>query len=295
MEQKKFMDVVRYGHKSTQGVLNEGDYIVVMEKLDGANASFRLSEDGESVLAFSRNRQLDEENNLRGFFQWVKENISPESLIPGIVYFGEWLVKHKVDYGINGGQEFYLFDLYNVDGEVYLSHHTMMAEAARLGLQTVPVFYAGKYKGYEHLVQFVNRSVLAEQGEGIVVKNYDYRDRFGKQMYVKLVSEKFAEMRPQKTPRDPNRPESLEATFIKTFMTRARVEKLLLKLVDEGVLDEQFGIEDMETILRNLGSRVYGDILKEETPPEGFEEKEARRTVGKVLPVIVKQIINERN
>jgi len=36
--------------------------------------------------------------------------------------------------------------------------------------------------------------------------------------------------------------------------------------------------------------------MKEEIAnvPEGFEEKEARKTVGKILPIFVEQIINER-
>ena len=40
MEQKKYQDITRLGHKSTIGVLGEGDNIVIQEKLDGANASF---------------------------------------------------------------------------------------------------------------------------------------------------------------------------------------------------------------------------------------------------------------
>jgi RNA ligase. len=294
MEQRKYMDVVRLGHKTTQGVLNEGDYIVVMEKLDGANASFRLGPDG-SVVAFSRNTQLNEENNLRGFYQWVKQNIDPRLLQPDVIYFGEWLVKHKLDYGDNGGQQFYLFDVFFEPTSTYAFADLVLFIARDLKLQTAPIFYAGPYKGFDHLMSFVGKSALGEQGEGIVVKNYDYRDPYGKQIFVKLVSEKFAEMQPQKKPRDPNQPEGQEAQFIKTFMTRARVEKLLLKLVDEGILDEQFGIEDMGTILRNLGTRVYDDILKEETPPQDFDEKAARKAIGKHLPLMVKEIINDRN
>lgn len=293
-EQKKYTDVVRLGHKSTQGVLNEGDFIVVMEKLDGANASFKR--EGNVLRVFSRNTELDESNNLRGFYQWVHENVKLLDLIDGFIYFGEWLVRHKVDYGQNGGQQFYLFDVYNPNEEEYLPFLYTAGESERLGLQMVPVFYAGKYKGYDHLAQFIGKSVLAESGEGIVVKNNSYRDRHGNQMYVKLVSEAFAEMQPQKPPRDPNAPQSPEALFIKTYMTPARVEKLLLKLVDEGELREDFDLSDMSTILRNLGGRVYDDIMKEELTniPDGYEEKEARKTVGKILPLFVKKIIQDK-
>lgn len=296
VEQKKFTDVVRYGHRSTAGVLNEGDYIVVMEKLDGANASFRLSEDRKSVLAFSRNTQLDESNNLRGFYQWVQENIKAEDLVPDAIYFGEWLVRHKLDYGSNGGQEFYLFDIYDMEFQEYQAFDIIATQALLLQIQLVPIFYAGKYKGYDHLAQFVGKSVLGAQGEGVVVKNVSYRDRGGNQMYVKLVSEEFAEMQPQKPPRDPNAPDSAEALFIKTYLTPARAEKLLIKLVDEGSIREDFDISDMSTILRSLPARAYDDIMKEEITniPDGFEEKEARKTIGKILPVFVKQAIASR-
>lgn len=64
-EMKKYLDIVRLGHKATVGVLNEGDQIVIQEKLDGANASFKR--EGDTIVAFSRNTQLSPENNLRGF------------------------------------------------------------------------------------------------------------------------------------------------------------------------------------------------------------------------------------
>lgn len=297
-EMKKYMSIVRLGHKSTAGVLKEGDYIVAFEKLDGANASFKRNEQGE-LECFSRNTKLDESNNLRGFYQWVHENINPDDLMPNRIYFGEWLVQHKVQYGVNKNQ-FYLFDVYHETAKKYLDFPTVILEAYSLGLQVAPVLYMGKYQGFDHLMRLVGRSALADNpigGEGIVVKNYSYRDRSNDQMFVKLVSEAFAEVQPQKLPKDPAA-ETPESVFVGQFLTKARAEKLLLKLVDEGILDEKFGIENMGTILKNLGSRVLDDIVKEEKDnyPEGvdFDEKSAMKAVGRKLPPIVKEIIKER-
>ena len=47
-EMKKYTDIVRLGHHTTEGVLTENDYVVVYEKLDGANASFTLNPDTQS-------------------------------------------------------------------------------------------------------------------------------------------------------------------------------------------------------------------------------------------------------
>lgn len=291
---KHYTDVVRLGHKTTVGVLQEGDHITIQEKLDGANASFRLSEDGKTVLAFSRNTPLDEHTTLRGFYNWVQENVHPEDVLEGYIYFGEWLVKHKIDYG-EAMNKFYLYDLYDVDEHKYEPFERVKEEASEMGLNLIPVFYEGPYVSFEHLQTFVGKSVFAEQGEGIVVKNPAYTDKYGNQMFVKLVTPAFAEVQKQKLPKDPSKI-SPEMAFVKTFVTQGRVEKFLHKFVDEGILDENFGIEDMGTILRNLNPRIHEDLLKEEADslPEGYDEKSLTKSINSVSAVIAKEIIANR-
>jgi len=294
MEQRKYTSIVRMGHRDTVGVVKEGDYITVYEKLDGANASFSLRDDGE-VLAFSRNTQLSPENNLRGFYEFTR-GINPSALMPDTIYYGEWLVKHKVDYG-DKAATFYLFDIYSTIDEDYAPTDVVISEAAWLGLAIAPILYAGPYVSFEHLQSLVGRSsyaVNAAGGEGIVVKNVNFRDQYGKQTFMKLVSEEFREMQPQKAPRDPNAVETVETAFVKTYLTEARVDKLLRKLVDEAIIPEAFGLEDMGVILRELGGRVYDDLLKEESAdlPADFDEKGLRKAIGRVLPVLVREIIN---
>lgn len=298
-EQRKYTDIIRMGHRESAGVICEGDWITVYEKLDGANASFKRTEVDAypaDVLAFSRNTQLSSGNNLRGFYEWTRE-IQPEKLPNDCIYYGEWLVRHKVDYGEHAGR-FYLFDIYDEVAESYAPTDFVIAEAERLGLAVAPILYAGPYVSYEHLTSLIGRSALAKTadgGEGIVVKNVSFRDRYGRQTFVKLVSDAFREMRPQKAPRNPSA-ESPEGAFVKTFMTRGRVEKLTLKLVDEGVIPEAFGLEDMGAILWELGGRIYDDLLKEEADslPDDYDEKALRRAIGRTLPAEVKAIINER-
>ena len=154
---KRFMSIVRLGHRDTVGVLNEGDYIVAYEKLDGANASFKAN--NGRVRAFSRNLELTSENTLRGFFDYATR-IDPILPIEGLTYFGEWLVPHKVDYGDNRA-DFYLFDIYDEEKDEYAPHDFVVSEAARLGLSLAPILYAGKFRSYEHLKTLVGRSALA--------------------------------------------------------------------------------------------------------------------------------------
>jgi hypothetical protein len=294
-EMRKYHSIVRLGHKSTEGVLKDGDFIVAFEKLDGANASFKRNSQGV-LECFSRNNKLDESNSLRGFYQWVHANIDPDDLMPNRIYFGEWLVKHKVDYGIYQNQ-FYLFDVFHEQSQEYMDFPMVVIEAFELKLQLAPVLYMGKYQGFEHLNKLVGRSAYANgEGEGIVVKNYSYRTAYGdkEQLFVKMVSDAFRELQPQKAPRDPSAV-APEATFLQPFVTKARVEKLMLKLVDEGVLDDKFGIEDMGTILKNIN--VLGDISSEEIlliNDHDWEDKAALKYLGRTVPHLVKEIIKER-
>lgn len=291
--QKHYSDVIRYGHKTTQGMFNVGDPIVIQEKLDGANASFRRV--GDKILAFSRKTQLNAENNLRGFYEWT-QTLDAKSLIEDCPYFGEWSCRHKIDYGENLNK-FYMYDIYSPEKQKYLDFDIVKSEAGRLGLNLIPVLYEGPFVSFEHLQSFVGKSEVAPEGvegEGIVVKNHAYTNRYGDQLFVKLVTDSFREIQSQKAPKDPNFV-SQEQAIVETVLTKARVEKLLHKLVDEGVLDEQFGIEDMGLILKHLGTRVYEDIVKEEYDTiKDFEEKDVRRFIGRITPKITKEIINAR-
>ncbi|MGE6347908.1 RNA ligase family protein [Bacillus mycoides] len=298
MEQKKYQDITRLGHKTTVGVLKEGDYIIIQEKLDGANASFRR--DGDVIRAFSRNKELDENNNLGGFWQWT-QTLDVTKLREEGIYFGEWLNTHKVKYP-EYAKTFWLYDIYDIETQRYINFKLVKEVSKKLGLNLIPVFYEGAYQSFEHLQSFVGKTVLGgvlgdfETGEGIVVKNVDYVDRFGNQKFVKLVTDAFREVQSQKAPKDPKKALTQEQSFVDQVVTEARVEKFLYKFVDEGIIDEKFGIEDMGVILKNMNTRIKEDILKEESEmlPEDYDEKQLSKSISRVVAQSVKQLIINR-
>lgn len=299
-EIKKYMDVVRYGKSSTNGVIQEGDTISITEKIDGANSSFRLDEENPLGLScYSRNNPLDEHNTLSGFYNWIVDNVLPikDKLNPNYIYYGEWLVKHKVVYKDECYRKFYMFSVWDIEKGQYLSDEVVISEAERLGLKTTNYFYVGKYISFEHLMSFVGKSDMTLEpntGEGVVVKNVDYADKYGNQMFVKLVSEKFAEVQKQKLPKNPNVTDKV-TELIRSVLTKPRVEKIMYKLVDEGSLKEDYAIEDMGIILKALGSRVYEDIMKEESDLFAeYEEDKIKRTIGKNIPNVVKEVLKDQ-
>lgn len=289
LEHRKFRKILRMGRRETVGAVQPGDYIAVYEKLDGANVSFIA--DGDQVRAFSRNLELSVDNTLRGFLDFaLKQDVV--ALNPQYRYYGEWLVPHKVDYGEHGG-DFYLFDVYNEETAQYEPIQTVVSEAVRLGLKIAPVLYLGEYKSYEHLASLIGRSAYAkvggDNGEGIVVKNLT-RDA----PYLKLVSESFREVSHARAPKDPA-DLIAERAFVDATVNEARVDKHLRKLIDEGLAPEEPTLRDMGTILKHLGRNITEDILEEEGDqlPDGVDIKVVAKSVGKVAPKLLRQIIEK--
>lgn len=300
-EIKKYTDVIRYGHSSTNGVIQEGDYITITEKIDGANASFRLDDTNPlGVSCYSRNQPLTKENTLGGFYNWVEEYIVPikDKLNPNYIYYGEWLNKHKIIYKDECYKKFYMFSIWNESLELqqYVSDEIVKAEAIKLNILQPQYFYEGKYISFEHIMSFVGKSNMTLEpntGEGEVVKNVSYFDRYNRQVFVKLVSDKFAEVQKQKLPKNPN-VNLKEVEVVKSVLTSARISKLMYKLVDEGLLKEDYSIENMGEILKALGNRVYDDIMKEESELfEEYEQDSIKRTIGKNTPNVVKLVLKE--
>lgn len=282
-EQKKYKDVARYG-KSNNEITARGS-IVVWEKIDGANASFKR--EGEVIKTFSRTTELTGEDGLGGFRKWVLNNIDIEKLEEGFTYFGEWTNRHKIDYGENE-KKFYFFDLYDSERELYLDMKAIRNEAELIGLELAPIFYEGDFISEEHLHSFVGKSMLAINGigEGIVVKNYSYTDKHGNQHFTKIVSDHYKEMAKVKY-KDKSKPD-IVTQFIEASVTPARIEKMLYKLVDEGKLKEDFAIEDMGTILKLLGSSVFQDVMKEE---QDVLHKAVQSRFGKAVPSKVREAL----
>lgn len=296
-EIKKYTDVIRHGKSNTHLVYSVGDKISVTEKIDGANASFCLDEDNVlGVSCYSRNQQLSEENRLRGFYGWVENNIVPkkELLNPNYRYTGEWACSHKIIYKEEAYNKFYLFSIWDDEKNLYLSDDVVKSEARKLGLSTPRYFYEGEYISFEHLNQFVGLSDLTKipnTGEGIVVKNVDYIDKYGKQVFTKIVSKEFAEVMKQKPAKSTDFKDDKLKQLVESVLTEARVEKLIHKLVDEGIIERDFGIEQVGLILKSSGSRIIEDIHKEEGELfKDIDEKLVKKQVSKLYPPMVRGI-----
>ena len=124
-----------------------GRYVVVEEKLDGANAGISLDETGRVRLQ-SRGHYLTggpRERHFDRFKQWAAIHAAELArlLDGGLVLYGEWLyAKHTIFYDALP-QHFLEFDLRALDGTFWSTARRREHLAAAGFVASVPVLWAG--------------------------------------------------------------------------------------------------------------------------------------------------------
>jgi hypothetical protein len=137
-------------------------YIVVEEKVDGANAAISFSADGQMRLQ-SRGHYLTggvREKHFNLFKQWAYSHAAAFWQVLGTRYilFGEWLyAKHTVFY--DALPHYFLeYDVLDLEQQVFLSTKSRQQLLTGLPLVSVPVLFAGEIKSYKQLLGLLGKS-----------------------------------------------------------------------------------------------------------------------------------------
>ena len=302
---KHYMDISRIKEigeteftESNVGCFVVGDMIQISEKVDGANASIALDEEG-TLVAFSRKQQLDYNNNLRGFWNYVQELDKTKFQDLGKrVIFGEWLCSHTVKYNADAYNKWYVYDMWDTETEQWLPQSVVKEFAESHGLEYVHVLYEGEFISWDHCKSFLHSPAYGNDQEGIVVKNQTrINDPNTRQpFYLKIVNDSFSETKIKnyvKKVLDPQHQEEKNQAeeMANQLITRERILKEINKMIDEGILPEKLQPKDMSIIAKNLPSRVYHDLIKEEIEFIAVGNQYFGKVVNTVVMNYAKQIV----
>lgn len=239
---KKYQHIERFGTDEVGGI-ELGD-CHVFPKIDGTNGSVWF-QDGE-VHAGSRKRELSEESDNAGFFQEiVKDNriLQYFEKHPEHRLFGEWLVPHSLKtYRDEAWRKFYIFDIC-VDTEEYYEYlpyevyKTMLEE---FSLDYIPLLAYVKNGSYQQYVNLLEQNLFLVKdgmgsGEGIVVKNYSYKNKYGRVTWAKIVKSEFKEIH-SKTMGAPivHGEAMVEEKIIEKYLTTSVIDKEFDKIKTEN-------------------------------------------------------------
>lgn len=278
MIQKSYIDIQNIREKKTDLVESNteafevGDIIQITEKFDGSNASACWDIENNCMAAFSRKQELTVTNGLNGFREYIMtlpettKNVFKDH--PQFVVFGEWSNKNKIVYNDTGKKKhWYVFDIYDTAEQRWLPQSSVMSFCECAGLEYIQELYYGKFISWEHCREFLHKNSYGDTQEGIVVKNQtklcDSENR--SPVYLKIVNDDFKENKSVRL-KDPAIESAKQAAqeITDSVVTKNRVEKMIFKLRDEGILPEKIEPTDMKIVAQHLPKRVYEDCLKEE-------------------------------
>lgn len=247
--------------------INQGESIVIQEKIDGSNTA--IMNDNGKLRLFSRSNELKGEEGLGGFVKYMraKEEQILKYLPNSYVLYGEWLEQGKINYNSLAKQgkiePYYAFDLVKeiiqrpTEDEdftrVFASIEEMKEVANKIGLKTVPELATEIFADYKSLKStYVDNQKSALEGtdcirEGIVIKTTDGAKR------IKIVGDKFQEVKSIKNTTTKNPYE-----FLDKYITPMRICKFLTAIGIENPKQE-----DYREIFKKLDI-IAEDIIQEE-------------------------------
>lgn len=236
MEFLKYQHVERFGTPETEGIDNGMCYI--FPKIDGTNAQLWM--DG-GLKAGSRNRELSVDNDNAGFYNWALSQLPILNFFhsnPNLRLYGEWLVPHSLKtYNDNAWRQFYVFDV--MDDENYLSYETYKPMLEEFGIEYIPPICKVNNPSYELIVSQLDKNGYLIKdgsgvGEGIVVKNYDYKNKFGRVVWGKIVTNEFKAKHSKCQITELNGSTLIEETICNRYVTKALAEKEYAKIITES-------------------------------------------------------------
>lgn len=251
----RYEKIHRLGKEETEGILDGTCYI--QEKIDGANTSIWV-EDGE-VKCGSRNNVL--ESGFNGFVDYVKNHEGINKLLkkhPEYRLFGEWCVRHTIQYNETAYKKFYLFDIMIKDSD-FNEIPQVYVTAEKYGIDTPKLFDVIEKPTVEQVMKYVGMSAIGEIGEGVVIKNFMFVNKFAQICYAKVVTEKFKEDNAICFGGNNKFSDTYWEMYVcNKYMTLQRVEKIMHKI--EPTLDRKMDMQDIPRVM----STAFHDLITEE-------------------------------
>lgn len=269
MKFKRYQHIERFGTDEVQGI--ELGITYIFPKIDGTNGSLWLNNEG-ILCAGSRNRELSLEKDNAGFLDYIvnKSNSKFVNYLlkhPNHRLYGEWLVPHSLKtYRDDAWRRFYIFDvcLDKEDGSVeYIPYYIYKPMLNEFEIDYIPPIAIIRNGSYEYFINYLEKNnFLIEDGkghgEGIVIKNYDFYNRYRRQVWAKIVANEFKEKHHKEMGAPLVEAEKMiEEKIIDEFCTESFINKEFSKIVNEmGGWKSKY--------IPMLFNRVFSELIKEE-------------------------------
>jgi len=238
-ELTKYMHLERLGTSEVDGIENGVCY--VFPKLDGTNASV-WADDGV-IYAGSRNRVLSSGADNAGFHAFATQDAAIASYLAANhdhILYGEWLVPHSLTtYRDDAWRRFYVFDVLNRMTGALLHYDAYQQEVAAHGLDYLAPIATVRNGVTDHFLKCLDKNVHMIKdgcgvGEGVVIKNYQFQNKFGRVTWAKLITNAFKEDHHKAMGAPIVGGTVMEETIVRDFVTDHLINKSVAKITVEN-------------------------------------------------------------
>jgi hypothetical protein len=299
VEFTKYMHIERLNHQEVDGILD--GHVYVFPKIDGTNASVWWKDD-VGVCAGSRNRDLTDGNDNAGFREYVDNHEGLQQMfdIDGydhLILYGEWLVPHSLKtYREDAWRRFYVFDILDTRTGLMLPYDALRGLCEDFKLDYIPPLVIvtnpseeDLYKALEKCGQFLIEDG-AGVGEGIVLKNYDFVNKYDRQVWAKIITNEFKE----KHHKEMGAPEVngtllVEMAIVENFLSDEFILKEQAKIINARRDPDMFEGWRNEWIPELLG-RCWYEFIREETTSFLKEYKNPKVNFRLLNTLVIKRV-----
>lgn len=273
----KYPHLERFGTDEVDGI-NVGT-CHVFPKIDGTNASVWMD---EGLMRFgSRNRELTRQDDNAGFANWAWEQRPLRTLLlrhPSLRLYGEWLVPHSLKtYREDAWRKFYVFDVMHADG-TFLNYDAYSDLLSEFGVDFIPCMTKAINPTYEVLLECSKRNLFLIEdgkgvGEGIVIKQYGWTNRFQRTTWAKLITNTFRDEHIKVMGGSVHVTRMVEEDIAEEFVTKHSIDKIVAKIRTEK---GQFGSKDIPQLLGTafhelVVEELWNAIKKHKNPKIDFK------------------------
>lgn len=293
MKFTKYQHLERLGTEEVEGI--QTGTVYVFPKLDGTNGSVWLDAEG-NLKAGSRNRTLTLDHDNAGFNKWVLQN---EDMFRGYldeypdrILYGEWLVPHSLKtYRDDAWHRFYVFDVYAPDheGELqplpYENYKDELKANSIDYLSPLRIIKNGTDEQFRRCTEENTYLIQEGQGvgEGVVLKNYGWTNKYGRTTWAKIITNSFKEQHYKEMGAPILGGLSEEERIVNQFVTQHLVDKTKAKIeVERDGWHSKCIPELLGRVFHDLITEEMWIILKEYKNPKIDFKYLQRLTIAKV-------------
>lgn len=255
----KYQHVEKFGSSEVDGILIGKCY--VFPKIDGTNGHIWWD---DGVKFGSRRRELAIDSDNAGFMNELSKDLALMDMakaLEGYHIFGEWLVPHSLKtYREDAWRKFYVFDI--VKDGMHMKYEEVAEWCEDYNVECIHPLRIITNPTIENIQKCLDENMFLIPdgdgvGEGVVIKNYDFVNRYGRQTWAKLVTNEFKE----KHHKEMGAPISsgtkmVEEAIVEEFVTSSLIEKTHAKI---SVENDGWSSKMIPQLL----GRVYYDLVNE--------------------------------